>query len=153
MCMDTLCPVATTLVFLGAYGSVIYHCFSTMLWLELRMQQQLSQECLVAEERWSLSGWWSKCEARPLVGPVIVFFLVLWHYIVSPQKKEPLFFCVLFLLIDRNWWIYFIHTEESISYNMFYLVLACVKNFKGTVGFILMQKFYYNTIFFCKHHG
>jgi len=44
------------------------------------------------------------------------------------EKKEPIFFCVHILMIDRNWWIFFTNIKESLSYNSMYLILAYVKN-------------------------
>jgi len=35
----------------------------------------------------------------------------------------------IFLMLDRNWWIFFTYINESISYNSVFLILACVKNF------------------------
>ena len=44
------------------------------------------------------------------------------------QKKNNSLSCESFLILDRNWLLFFTRIKESISYNSVYLISACVKH-------------------------
>ena len=45
---------------------------------------------------------------------VWVLYTAWWK--VHREAKKPIVFCVHFLTLDRNWWIFFTYIDENISY-------------------------------------
>ena len=72
---------------------------------------------------------WKSPQSMKFYKKLCYFSFICFLYTPWGRKKEPIFVCVHFLMLDRNWWIFFTCIKESISYNYVYLILACANNF------------------------
>jgi len=54
-----------------------------------------------------------------------------WMFIYTVRQKERNQFSsvCIFLILDENWWFFFAHINENVSYYSMYLIFACIKNF------------------------
>ena len=57
-------------------------------------------------------------------------FLITYYVLHrEAEKRNQFLLCASFLILYRNWWIFFTYIKEIIGYNSVYSILACIKNF------------------------